>query len=153
MYSVIEKVIFLQDIDVFKDVKVEDLAHLAVIAEEVSFLSGTALYEMNDSPDALYIVVAGKVRLHRNGQEIAVVGTREAVGAWSLFDDEPRVATATALEDTEALRIARDDFYDILSDHVRIAEAVLKSMARRLKSLTNLIQQPASALPDMKSET
>lgn len=143
MYSVIEKVIFLQDIDVFKDVKVEDLAHVAVIAEEVSFLSGDSLYEMNDSPDALYLVISGRVRLHRDGQEIAVVGSREAVGTWSLFDDEPRVATATAVENTDTLRIARADFYDLLSDHVRIAEAVLKSLARRLKSLTNLIQQPA----------
>ncbi|NIR50334.1 hypothetical protein GWO43_17655, partial [candidate division KSB1 bacterium] len=53
MYSVIEKVIFLQDIDVFKEVRVEDLAHLAAIAEEVTYLPGNNLYETNDSADSL----------------------------------------------------------------------------------------------------
>lgn len=135
MYSVIEKVIFLQDIDVFKEVRVEDLAHLAAIAEEVSYLSGTNLYEVNESPDSLYLVINGKVRLHRDNQEIGISGPRDALGTWALFDNQPRVATATAIEETEALRISREDFYDLLSDHVRIAEAVLRSLARRLRSL------------------
>jgi len=143
MYSVIEKVIFLQDIDVFKKVRVEDLEHLATIAEERSFLADETLYEMNESADSLYLVISGKVRLHRNGEEIGVVGAREAVGTWSLFDTQPRVATATAVQETDTLCIVREDFYDLLSDHVRIAEAVLRSLARRLRALTDLVK-PAS---------
>ncbi len=139
MYSIIEKVIFLQDIDVFKEVRVDDLAHLAVIAEEINFLPGNNLYELNESADSLYLVLRGKVRLHTNGEEIGVIGNREALGTWALFDNEARVATATALEPTETLRIAREDFYDMLADHVRIAEAVLKSLARKLKAIGNLV--------------
>ncbi|MCH7676685.1 cyclic nucleotide-binding domain-containing protein [candidate division KSB1 bacterium] len=135
MYSIIEKVILLQDIDVFKDVRVEDLAHIATITEEVTFQPGTNLYEVNDSADSLYLVLDGKVRLHRNGQEISVSGPQEAFGTWALFDNQPRVATATALEETLVLKISREDFYDLLSDHVRIAEAMLRSLARSLRSL------------------
>ncbi len=135
MYTTIEKVIFLQDIDVFKDVRVEDLAHIAAITEEETFQPGTNLYEVNDSADSLYLVLDGKVRLHRNGQEISVSGPHEAFGTWALFDNQPRVATATALEETLVLRISREDFYDLLSDHVRIAEAMLRSLARSLRSL------------------
>ena len=135
MYSVIEKVIFLQDIDVFKEVRTEDLTHLAMIAEELSFMPDTNLYEVNDSADSLYLVIDGKVRLHREGQDISVIGPREAIGTWSLFDNQPRVATATAVEETKVLRIDREEFYDLLSDHVRIAESVLRSLARRLRAL------------------
>ncbi len=135
MYTTIEKVIFLQDIDVFKDVRVEDLAHIAAITEEETFQPETNLYEVNDSADSLYLVLDGKVRLHRNGQEISVSGPHEAFGTWALFDNQPRVATATALEETLVLRISREDFYDLLSDHVRIAEAMLRSLARSLRSL------------------
>lgn len=140
MYSIIEKVIFLQDIDILKEVRVEDLAYLAAIAEEVSFDKDDSIYEMNEVADSLYLVIDGKIRLHRNGEEIALAGKREAFGTWSLFDDQPRVATATAVEETETLKIARDDFYDLLSDHVRIAEAVLRSLARRLRALSDLVQ-------------
>ena len=135
MYTTIEKVIFLQDIDVFKDVRVEDLAYIAAITEEETFQPGTNLYEVNDSADSLYLVLDGKVRLHRNSQEISVSGPHEAFGTWALFDNQPRVATATALEETLVLRISREDFYDLLSDHVRIAEAMLRSLARSLRSL------------------
>ena len=135
MYTTIEKVIFLQDIDVFKDVRVEDLAHIAAITEEETFQPETNLYEVNDSADSLYLVLDGKVRLHRNSQEISVSGPHEAFGTWALFDNQPRVATATALEETLVLKISREDFYDLLSDHVRIAEAMLRSLARSLRSL------------------
>ena len=140
MYSLIEKVIFLQDIDIFKEVRVEDLEYLAAIAKEESFALDQDLYQANDSPDSLYLVIAGKVKLHRGGQEISVIGRREAIGTWALFDKEPRVATATALEETETLCIMRDDFYDTLSDHVRIAEAVFRSLARRLRTLVARFQ-------------
>jgi CRP-like cAMP-binding protein len=138
-YSVIEKVIFLQDIDVFKDVRTEDLAYLATIAEEMSFMPGQHIYKINESADALFLVIDGKVRLHRDDQEISVIGPREALGTWALFDTQPRVATATALELTEVLKISRDDFYDLLADHVRITEAVLKSLARRLRALVERV--------------
>ena len=135
MYSIIEKVIFLQEIDVFKEVRTEDLAHIAAIAVEMSYLPGVKLYEVNESADSLYLVINGKVKLHRDEQEITTVGPGEAMGIWALFDNKPRVATASVLEETEALRIDREDFYDLLSDHVRIAEAVLRSLARRLRTL------------------
>jgi CRP-like cAMP-binding protein len=135
MYSVIEKVIFLQDIDVFREVRTEDLSYLAMIAEEITYLPGKNLYEINQAPDSLYLVIDGKVKLHRDGQEISIIGPGEAIGTWSLFDNQPRVATATALEETKALRIDREEFYELLSDHVRIAESVLRSLSRRLRAL------------------
>lgn len=140
MYSIIEKVIFLQEIDVFKEVRTEDLTHVAAIAEEVSYLPKANLYDVNESADALYLIIEGKVRLHRDEQEIDIIGPHQAIGMWALFDDQPRVATATALEPTHALRVDRDDFYELLSDHVRIAEALLKSLARRLRSLADLVR-------------
>lgn len=139
MYSTIEKVIFLQDIDVFAEVRTDDLGFLAAIAEEVSFAPGSHLYKVDDPTDALYLILDGKVRLHRGEQEIAVLGPREALGTWALFDTQPRVATATALEETQTLRLAREDFYELLSDHVRIAEAMLRALARRLRALADRV--------------
>ncbi|MFQ6114943.1 MAG: Crp/Fnr family transcriptional regulator [bacterium] len=139
MYTTIEKVIFLQDIDIFTEVRTEDLTYLAAIAEEVSFLPGAHLYQINEPADALYMIIDGKVQLHRDQQEIAVLGPREAIGTWSLFDNQPRVATATAMEETLVLRVMREDFYDLLADHVRIAEAILKALARRLRTLADRV--------------
>ena len=139
MLTVIEKVVVLQTIDLFAEVPSEQLALLAAIAEEVRYASGEIVYEEADPPDALYLVLTGKVRLHRGEEEIATAGSKETFGVWALFDDEPRVATATVVDAAEMLRIDKDDFIDLLADHVQIAEGVLKTVTGRLRRLIERI--------------
>ncbi len=139
MLSVIEKVIFLQNVNVFAEVPTEQLALLAAIAEEVSFMEGDVVYKENDPSDALYLVLEGRVRLLRDQKEIAVADNKEAFGTWALFDEEPRVVTATADEDTHLLRIDREDFVDLLADHVQIAQGILKTVVKRLRGLVERV--------------
>jgi len=135
MFTTIEKVIFLQNVDVFSHVVTEQLAYIAAIAEEVSYLEKDVIFEVNQESDSMFVVAGGKVKLDRDGEEITTVGEKEAFGTWSLFDDEPRVATATAVEDSLLLRIDRDDFHELLSDHTEITRAVLKNVAGRIRGL------------------
>ena len=135
MLTVIEKVVFLQNVEVFAAVPSEQLALLAAIAEEVSYAADEVVYAEADPADALYLVLSGKVKLHRDAEEIAVSGSKETFGVWALFDDEPRVTTATAVAEVQLLRIDKDDFIDVLADHVQIAEGVLKTVAGRLRKL------------------
>ena len=65
MYTTIEKVIFLQNVDVFSEVPTEQLAYVAAIAEEVSYLKNDDIYETNHPSDALYLVLEGKVKFWR----------------------------------------------------------------------------------------
>lgn len=135
MLTVIEKVIFLQQVDVFSEISTEQMAYLAAIVEEVAFMKNIDIYHEQDSPDAIYLVLEGQVRLHRHALDIATMGPQEAFGTWALFDEEPRVATATTLEDTRLLRVGRDDFIDLLSDHVEITQGVLRALTKRLRGL------------------
>lgn len=139
MLTVVEKVLCLQHIDVFHNVPTVQLAYLAAIAQEVKFAEGEDIYCEHDPSDSLYQVLEGKVRLHKSGHEITVAGDRDGFGTWALFDDEPRLVTATTLTDTSLLCIDRDDFIDLLADHVQITEAVLKTMVGRLRSLADRV--------------
>ena len=60
MLSVVEKVIFLQNVDVFSEVPTEQLAYLAAIAEELSCEADKRLYEEDDPPDSMYLVLEGR---------------------------------------------------------------------------------------------
>lgn len=135
MLTVIEKVIFLQHVDVFSEISTEQMAYLAAIVEEVSFQENADIYHEQDPSDAIYLVLEGQVRLHRQGADIAVIGPQEAFGTWALFDEEPRVATATTVEDSRLLRVSRDAFIDLLSDHVQITQGVLRALSKRLRGL------------------
>lgn len=139
MLTVIEKVIFLQNVDVFADVPAEQLSYLAAIAEEVTILKGEPVYKVNEIADSMYIVLEGRVRLYRQEMEIGEVEKKGALGAWALLDDEPRVVTAEAVEDTDLLRIDKDDFIDLLSDHVEITQGVLMTLTKRLHGLAGRV--------------
>jgi len=135
MFTTIEKVILLQSVDVFSDVASEQLAYLAAISEELSYFKDDVVYAEGEMSDSLYLVIEGKVRLHRGADDILVAGRNDAFGTWALFDDEPRVATATIVEDARLLRIDREDFLELLSDHTEITQGVFKNIVGRLRGL------------------
>ena len=83
----------------------------------------------------------GKVRLTRGDQEVMVAQKKDVFGTWALFDDEPRVATAKTLENSRLLQIDKEDFIDLLADHVAITQSVLKTMVKRLRSLMTRISR------------
>lgn len=139
MLTTIEKVIFLQNIDVFAEVPSEQLALLATIAEEEDYSQDEIVYRENEPADALYLVLDGKVRLHRDGQEIAQATNKDAFGTWALFDEEPRVVTATVVEDALLLRVDREDFVDIMADNVQIAQGVMRTIVKRLRNLVERV--------------
>ncbi|MEN8006301.1 MAG: Npt1/Npt2 family nucleotide transporter [Candidatus Krumholzibacteriota bacterium] len=135
MLSPIEKVLLLQNVEVFAEVPTDQLAALAAIAREVPVLAGDTVFRENDSPDALYLVLEGHVRLHQGEREVTTADRLMSFGTWALFDDDPRVLTATATEDTKLLRIDRNEFNDLLSDDVRIAKGIIRTVTRKLREL------------------
>ena len=141
MLTTVEKVIFLQDIDIFEYTSTEDLSHIAAITEEMALESDHVLFKEGEISDAMYMVIEGKVRLTRAGHEVMVAGEKDVFGTWALFDDEPRVATATTLESTRLLHIDKEDFIDLLADHVAITQSILKTMVKRLRNLMTRISR------------
>ena len=106
MLTRVEKVLFLQEVDLFENITTDNLSHIAAITDEVDFETDTAIYKEGENSDSMYLVVDGQVRLHRSGQEVMIAEYKGVFGTWALFDDEPRVVTATTLQDTSLLRIA-----------------------------------------------
>jgi len=141
MLTTVEKVLFLQEIDLFEYTSTEDLAHIAAITEEIEFQPEETIFTEGDIPDAMYMVIGGRVRMTRGKEEVMVAGAKDVFGTWALFDDEPRVATATTLEDTRVLRIDKEDFIDLLADYVAITQSILKTMVKRLRKLMNRISR------------
>lgn len=141
MLTTVEKVIFLQDIDIFHFTSSDDLAYIAAITKEVEFEAEKTIFKEGEFPDAMYLVLEGRVRLSRENQEIMVAGHKDVFGTWALFDDEPRVATAVAREDSRLLQIDKEDFIDLLADHVEITQSILKVMVKRLRKLMTRINK------------
>ena len=139
MFTVIEKVIFLQSVEVFTEVSTEQLAYVAAIAEEITCMKGDDIFHAGDPSDAMYLVLDGTIKLHRDGRVITEAGAKEAFGTWALFDEEPRVASAIAMEDTRLLRIDREDFFDLLADNADITQGIFKTLVKRMRTLVGRV--------------
>jgi CRP-like cAMP-binding protein len=133
--SPVDKVLCLQHVDVFRHATTEMLAFIGSIAHELNAPRGHVIFSKETISDAMYVVVKGRVRLDKAGQEIQIVSPGESFGTWALFDDQPRVMTATALEDVHLLKIRREDFYDLLSDHDEITPVIFKAVIERVNRL------------------
>ena len=140
MLTIVEKVLFLQEVDIFENTSTGDLAFIAAITEEVTYEANVNIYKEGDISDSMYLVIDGSIRLHQHDQEVMIATSKNAFGTWALFDDEPRVTTATTLEEARMLRIDREDFYDVLADHSKITQGILKTLSKRLRNLIERVQ-------------
>jgi CRP-like cAMP-binding protein len=65
---------------------------------------------------------------------VAELGERECFGEMALLDSAPRSATVTTVNDTNLLKIARDEFHEILTEKPEIALGIIKVLSRRLRT-------------------
>ena len=133
MITTVEKVLFLKSIDLFRALPSEELAQIAEIAEEQPLGAGDPVFGEGEPGDALYLIVEGKVKVHKGDKQLVQLGLRDVFGEMAVLDSEPRSASVTVLEDAVLLKIGRDDFRDILSERPEIAMGVMKVLTRRLR--------------------
>ena len=133
MLSTVEKVLFLKSIDLFSQIPGEDLAQIALISNEEARDQGDEVFAEGEAGDALYLVVDGKVRVHKQDRVIAELGERECFGEMAILDAAPRSATVTAVSESNLLKITREDFQEIMSEKPEIAMGIIKVLTRRLR--------------------
>jgi signal-transduction protein with cAMP-binding, CBS, and nucleotidyltransferase domain len=134
--NIVEKVIALEGVDLFRGLSPEQLARIGGVAREVRMPPQKVVIEPEKPLDALFVVIDGAVELARNGEPLAVARQNEVLGAWALFDEsDPIPVAARTVEDTRLLRIGRDDFYDLLSDNSEITSALFSTLVKRFRKL------------------
>src|SRR5688572_27994154 len=89
--SPVEKVLCLQQVDIFKHATTEMLTYISSIAEVVSVEPYTQIFSEQEISDAMYAVVTGRVRLSKEDKEILIAGPSQSFGTWALFDNAPRL--------------------------------------------------------------
>jgi len=143
MLSTVEKVLALKRIALFEHIPGEELARIARIAEEVNFMPGDTFIYEGDLGDSLYIIIEGEVEIHRKGVRITNLSQYQTVGEMAILDSEPRSASVTVISEIKALKIEREDFYDILAERNEIAQGIIRILTQRLRNEMNRHEQPA----------
>ena len=139
--TVVERAVALRNVEAFRAVPIDQLAHVAAVAREEEHAAGSVLFHEGDPPENLFVVLSGKIRLLRGGRVFGEALSGEPLGTWSLFIDHPRRATAEVVEDARMLVLDREDFYEVLAERVEVTRSMVQDLVGRLLELTGLREE------------
>ena len=134
----------LRTVPIFSELSEADIASLARLTSHRSCPKDTVVFFENEEGDSFFIIVDGRIKvtiLGDDGREVilSVLGRGDFFGEMALLDNEPRSATAIAVEDTELLSLHRNDFQSVLSDNRSIMSALIKILTARLRRANHQI--------------
>jgi CRP-like cAMP-binding protein len=134
----------LAEVDVFQDFTPEGLNRLASLGRPRMFRAGEALRCQGEDGGAMYVILRGRVRTERShpdlSEPVAVLelGPGESVGELGVLDLAPWPATATALEETEALELSALLLAETMLRHPVPSVGLLSSLSRSVRTLEDL---------------
>lgn len=132
----IERVFFLEGVEIFARCDVDDLIALAALGRERTFRQGEVIFAEGDASEALFVILEGRVRFLKGENEVLLLGKRDAFGESSLIDDAPRPADAIALDpEVRLLVIDRQDFLELISDRPELLRGIFAAVTRHLRAV------------------
>jgi hypothetical protein len=110
-------------------------------SRRVSVEEEHALLKDGQTNEALYLLVSGRCRIDKNGQEVASLGTGDFIGELSFISDEPVNADVVALPGAELMRWNKSDLQPLFDKH-GLYKAFFYSLfsediAQKLRAMTN----------------
>lgn len=122
----------------FDGVDAGGMERIAAKAIEVAFPADHVIVRQGEIGTGFFVIVSGGARVVRDGATIASLGDGEFFGELSLLDGRPRVAQVVATGPTTCLALASWDLEAIMLEEPRVAVAILRGVAGRLRDLTEV---------------
>jgi len=126
---------YLSSVPMFAHCSQEQLDLVAALGEADSYPAGHDIVQQGAAGDGFFIVTGGKARVHRDGHDVAELGTGDYFGELSLFDPAPRNASVTAADTVTCVVLAPDAFREALDRIPAVRDTILHGMAHRIHEL------------------
>ena len=127
----------LRRVSLFEGFSSQDLDQLAATAEIVRFSKDDVIVREGDEGDSIYIVRSGFVKIVKerpdSHKDLVLAYMREGqyFGEMALLRDEKRSAWVISLNDTEVIRITKEDFHALLSAHPGLRQQIEEVIVKR----------------------
>ena len=130
----IERVLLLKSLSIFRDTPENILAEIVHLMVESAVPTGTEIVSEGETGDCMYIIYDGTVNIFKQEQVLAKLGPKDFFGELSLLDTETRSATAKAVSDCVLFRIDQEPFYDMMESRPEVVRGVIKILCQRLRA-------------------
>ncbi len=129
----------LDQFAILNEMSPEERESLFEFLEESSYEDGRAIFRDHDEAAELVLVTAGDVRLEAGGHAVGELKAGAALGHASLVSIGHRACAAYARGAVSALKLSRESYLRLRSDHPHIAlvlqEALLRSFAETTREV------------------
>jgi CRP/FNR family transcriptional regulator, cyclic AMP receptor protein len=130
----------LQGVELFAGLDEVLLGTVVAELREERYRRGDILFSEGDTPDALYVVVDGRIAIANksvDGREsvVALMEAGDLFGEMGLFDGGGRSAEARALETSNVYEIPYEPIQQLFRDHPNLLWRVVEMLARRLRAM------------------
>jgi EAL domain-containing protein (putative c-di-GMP-specific phosphodiesterase class I) len=113
------------------------------------FPAGAQIFTKGDAGNFAYVIETGNVEMtaNRNGRKVVLARFRDGdlLGESALVDDEPRAATAVAVEETQVVVLDKTTFLEHVANSDETVQLLLRLTLERLRSLEQLVVSQGSA--------
>ena len=131
----LEKVLLLKSLSIFRETPETILAELAPLMQEEEIEEGKVIFKESEAGDCMYIILSGEIQIHKGKTTLAILKEKEVFGELSLLDAETRSATATAQTDCVLFKIDQEPFYELIDTRPEVARGFIKMLCNRLRQL------------------
>lgn len=129
----------------FADASPDALALVADASRERVLVRGDVLFHEGDSPDALYVVVRGRIAIamaspvDRRESVVALMEAGDLFGEMGLLDDGPRSALARALEPSAVVEVPFGPVRELFTSDPTLLWNVARLLAGRLRVMDEVL--------------
>ena len=147
----------LKEVPLFQLLDDRERTELAAQLDVVNFASGETIFNYGDPGDAIYVISSGEVEVffkNDTGERIVMeVATRgDFFGELSMLDNGTRSSSVIATQDTQTLRLDRDDLEKFLQLRPQAAMDLLAAMGRRHRVTVERLRHTATRNVNEESE-
>jgi uncharacterized membrane protein len=143
----------LHNVPIFQLLDKDELKDLSSYIDEGQFGAGQTVFKKGEPGGTMYVVISGRVEtfiMDEDGERVVLetVGPGQIFGELSIFDGEPRSASAIALEPTRTAIIDRSDLSDLFAKRPHAALDVLTVLSQRIRRTDHLLSQRVARNPN-----
>ena len=134
--SIDDDVALLERVPTMRVLGTASLRMLAIGSEQRNMPRNSVLFNAGDEADSGFIVQRGAFRIQDGGAEV-VAGPGALIGELALINATRRPSTATAIEDSSVIRVARSLFQRVLESDPAAARRLRDEFAKRTSQIAS----------------
>ncbi|MCK9523967.1 MAG: Stp1/IreP family PP2C-type Ser/Thr phosphatase [Proteobacteria bacterium] len=143
-----QKIATLRQMPIFKLLTRKEALFILNITGVIEVQDQRPIIVEGDPGEDLFIILAGRVRVHKDGADIVTLASGNHFGEMALIDNAPRSASVSAQGTVKLLRIARSDFFNTIRNEPRLANKLLWGF---LQVLSARLRTTSAELSGVKS--